>query len=295
MPQPPFLESVVPSIVELQSVDSTNNYARRLVDERLASHGMAVFAHEQTQGRGQMGKKWIAESGSNILLSVLLNPYPLELSQQFHISAAVAVSIHRFFSKFAGTDTRIKWPNDLYWQDRKAGGVLIENVIGAVETNLISDKKKEFTTNSRESGVSSQSPMDSNSPTGFENNSQTSSVWKWAIVGIGININQTVFSPELKNPVSLKQITGKYFEPVELAKQLSMEIINGFDLLVKEGFEPVYSSYIQHLYKKGELVKLKKDNVIFEARIKSVSPIGKLVVENAFEEEFDFGKIEWVH
>jgi BirA family biotin operon repressor/biotin-[acetyl-CoA-carboxylase] ligase len=52
--------------------------------------------------------------------------------------------------------------------------------------------------------------------------------------------------------------------------------------------------YNQHLYKLNEKVKLKKDNRVFEAIIKNVSPSGKLMTTHAVDEEFDFGTVEWV-
>ncbi len=121
-----------------------------------------------------------------------------------------------------------------------------------------------------------------------------SASWLWAVVGIGININQVSFPKELRNPVSLKQITGKNFDPVTLAKELCSIIDRNFKQLITKGFEDIYTTYLSFLYKKNELVKLKKDNRVFEAVIKSVSPTGELVVQHAIEESFRFGEIEWV-
>ena len=124
MPQPPSPGSAGTPFIELQSVDSTNNYARSLIHEGLAQHGTAIFAYEQVAGKGQHGKVWISEKDANIILSMVLRPQPLLLTQQFMLSACMAVAVHDFFMKYAGEATKIKWPNDLYWQDRKAGGVL---------------------------------------------------------------------------------------------------------------------------------------------------------------------------
>ena len=136
MPLPFAGNPIGKPFIELQSIDSTNKYAMALirgndVPERQgeAQHGTAIFSHEQTAGKGQRGKEWISEKGSNIVLSILLNPYPLALTDQFKLSVCVAVSIHELLSKYAGDETKIKWPNDLYWRDRKAGGVLIENIV----------------------------------------------------------------------------------------------------------------------------------------------------------------------
>jgi len=249
--------------VELQSVDSTNKYAMGLVhnghltegqDE--PQHGMVIFSHEQTAGKGQRGKTWASEKGVNIALSILLNPFQFRVTEQFKLSICIASSVHEFFSGYAGDETKIKWPNDIYWRDRKAGGILIENVIGSGQ-----------------------------SATGN---------WQWAIVGIGININQTAFSPDLPNPVSLKQITGKNFQPVELAKELCSIIEKNYRSLTEEEFETLFNYYQQHLYKKDEIVKLKKDSRVFETAIKGVSSTGQLITYHSFEERFEFGEVEWV-
>jgi BirA family biotin operon repressor/biotin-[acetyl-CoA-carboxylase] ligase len=252
LPQPPAIQTIGASFVELQSVDSTNNYARQLIHAGMAQPGQAVFAHEQVAGKGQRGKIWASQKDENIALSIVLDPFPLAVSQQFHLSLCVAAALHDFFSQYAGDNTRIKWPNDLYWQDRKAGGILIENVIG------------------------------------------TSGTWEWSVIGIGININQTSFSPNLPNPVSLKQITGNEFNLVSLARELCSCLDKIYKQMINSGYESIYTQYLQHLYKLNEMVKLKKGNRVFEARIKSVSTSWKLIVQHAFEEEFDFGEVGWV-
>ncbi|MBC7874431.1 MAG: biotin--[acetyl-CoA-carboxylase] ligase [Ferruginibacter sp.] len=255
----------------MQSVDSTNNYARQQIHAGLAQHGMAIFAHEQLAGKGQRGKEWTTEKGANIILSLVVLPKGLHLGQQFQLSACTAVAMHEFFMKYAGEDTKIKWPNDLYWQDRKAGGLLIENIVGSREPGV----------GSQEAGVGNREPGTGNR--------------EWiSIVGMGININQVSFYPEIKNPVSLKQITGKSFNPLDLAKEFCLVFDKRFTELMERGFENIYSTYLAHLYKKKKEVKLKKDDKIFEVIIEGVSPTGKLITQHGFREEFDFGEVEWV-
>lgn len=118
--------------IVLPVTDSTNNYAMAQVKAGLAVPGTAFLALEQTAGKGQRGKIWLAPPGVNIMMSRVIDPAPLALSEQFALSAAVALGCYDFFKKYAGAeDCRIKWPNDLYWQDRKAGGILIENLLSA--------------------------------------------------------------------------------------------------------------------------------------------------------------------
>ncbi|HEU5168401.1 MAG TPA: biotin--[acetyl-CoA-carboxylase] ligase [Chitinophagaceae bacterium] len=263
MPLPFAGNPIGKPFIELRSIDSTNKYAMALVHVDIlpdgqceAQHGMAIFSHEQTAGKGQRGKNWASEKGSNIALSILLNPYPLSIQSQFKLSVCIAISTFELFSKYAGDETRIKWPNDLYWCDRKAGGILIENVI-----------------------QSSQSTVGS---------------WEWAVVGIGININQSFFDPDLANPVSLKQITGKNYEPVGLAKELCSIIEKNYQILIAGNFEILFNQYQTHLYKKDEKVKLKKGNRVFETTIKRVSEAGQLITQHSIEERFEFGEVEWI-
>ena len=115
-------------LIILSSIDSTNIYAMQDINDGLATHGKAYFTFEQTAGKGQRGNKWYSEPGQNILLSIVLMPNDLSSSDIFLGSGAIAAGCYDFFSTIAGEETRIKWPNDLYWGDRKAGGILIENI-----------------------------------------------------------------------------------------------------------------------------------------------------------------------
>ena len=233
----------------LDTVDSTNNYAMATVHAGMAIHGAVWFAKEQTAGKGQRGKHWISEKGKNIALSLVLEPERLSIKSQFQLSAVVSITCFEFFSKYAGEETTIKWPNDLFWRDRKAGGILIENVLQG-------------------------------------------KTWRWAVVGIGININQTKFEKAITNPVSLKQITGKNFKIIELAKELKGLLMKNLREL--KPVDKIFNQYNEHLYKINKTVKLKKDGVIFDTVIKEISAAGRLITVDAIEREFDFGEVEWV-
>lgn len=243
----------------LDSVDSTNNYAMAQAHAALAMHGDAVFAYHQTGGKGQRGKNWLTGNGENIAVSITIEPKQLQVAEQFRLSVAVALGCYDFFAEYTRGETFIKWPNDLYWRDRKAGGVLIENVIGKNKTG-----------------------------------SNSESAWKYAVVGIGININQTAFDPVLKNVVSLKQITGRSFDVAELAKQLHLKVLNRFDLLATTPFNVIMKEYNAVLFKKDCAVKLRKGNIEFDTVIKSVTDTGQLYTVDRVDNFFDFGEVEWV-
>lgn len=236
----------------LGEVDSSNNYAMRQIQAQLADHGTAFFATHQTQGKGQWGKKWNAQSGENIILSCVLKPDFINIDNQFVLIASIALACQDFFKSYAGDTTKIKWPNDIYWGDRKAGGILLESILQGPE-------------------------------------------WKYTVAGIGININQTFFSADLPNPVSLKQITGKTFNPVELAKELCVHIQNRWDLLVKPDMHSIFKTYNENLYKNGEVVHLRKNTTVFSAVIKGVNDRGELVVDSSeITSPITFGSVEWL-
>ncbi len=236
----------------LDSVDSTNKYAMAIIRDGLAAHGNAVFTYTQTQGRGRMGKLWQAETGKNILLSIILSIKNLTIYQQFTLSVAVALACFDMFKKYADDETKIKWPNDIFWNGRKAAGILIENVVKG-------------------------------------NN------WQWAVIGIGMNINQTNFNSDAAfKPVSLKQITGKEYDVVELARELHKAVMEKCEALQNNEFETMLAAYNQHLFCLDEKVKLKKENAVFETRIKGVSAQGQLITEDVLERKFGFDEVEWL-
>lgn len=236
---------------ELCEVDSTNNYAMRQVQAQMAVHGFAWFAAYQNAGKGQRGKAWNAVRGENITLSVVTEPTFLSVDNQFLLNATVALACFDFFSKYALAETSIKWPNDIYWKDRKAGGILIENIIQGKE-------------------------------------------WKFAIVGTGININQTFFPEHLPNPVSLKQITGKTFDVINLVKELCNHLETRWKQLRNRKHDQLLQEYEQHLYKLQKKAIFKKDNEIIHAVITGVKENGELLVDTGEQTAFTHGSIEWL-
>jgi BirA family biotin operon repressor/biotin-[acetyl-CoA-carboxylase] ligase len=116
-------------IIELDTIDSTNNYAMRLIDADTAQPGMTIVTREQTQGKGQRGRKWVDVPGQSLLMSLITVP-PYSLSDQFVFNAAVTTAIVDVLQKLSENwDISIKWPNDIIVNDKKAGGILIENIL----------------------------------------------------------------------------------------------------------------------------------------------------------------------
>ena len=239
------------SFVILKQVDSTNNYAMGKVHEGMAKHGDAYFTTSQTMGKGQRGKVWDTSEGVNIALSLVLDVQLLNASQQFQLLVAVALGCYDFFARYAGQETSIKWPNDIYWRDRKAVGVLIENVFQGTD-------------------------------------------WKFAVAGVGVNINQTHFDPSLTNPVSLKQITGKTYDLIALAEELQKNVLSRFAAIQKGPFGNSLAEYNACLFGLNKKMHLKKGSIHFDTTIKGVTAFGQLITTDSQERQFNFGDVEWV-
>lgn len=108
-----------------ESVDSTNNYLLNLIcnsQDQLPK--TAVLAEMQTAGKGRLGRTWVSPPG-NIYLS-LYWPFTCGLEQLYGLSLVAGIAIGRVLRANGLQDVYLKWPNDIFWQDRKMGGILIE-------------------------------------------------------------------------------------------------------------------------------------------------------------------------
>jgi BirA family transcriptional regulator, biotin operon repressor / biotin---[acetyl-CoA-carboxylase] ligase len=235
----------------LDSVESTNNYAMQQVHAGLAKHGQAWYAHEQWGGKGQRGNLWKTSVGENVILSIVIQPSPIFNVKPFLLSALVACVCRDCFGELAGEETKIKWPNDIYWRDRKAGGILIENIF----------KGKD---------------------------------WQWAIMGIGINVNQMVFDENVGNATSLKVITEKEYDPVLLAQKIQQILLEKLEQINAIDIDVYLDNLNSYLYKKNETVHLKKDNAVFATKIIGVNEYGQLLTTDVMERIFEVGEVEWV-
>lgn len=115
------------SLVELAEVDSTNAYLFTLYrDNQVTSDFMTVSADYQLKGKGQRSSQgWESKRGKNLLFSFLVNPQFIVIKDQFIISQMIALAVKEELDTFAD-GFKIKWPNDIYWQNKKIAGILIE-------------------------------------------------------------------------------------------------------------------------------------------------------------------------
>ena len=208
-------------LIELSTIDSTNIYAMAQIKAGLAKSGSCYTADFQTNGKGQHGRVWESSKGQNLLCSYILELNTLDAlknwtpADQIGFSAAIALGARAFFAAFAGSETKIKKPNDIYFSDRKAGGILIENIVRGQE-------------------------------------------WTWAVIGIGMNINQTEFSPEAlnsvsSNPISLQEITNQSWDIKKMQQHLSEALNDAIHDWLQFGEEATLKTLEQHIIELDQL------------------------------------------
>lgn len=201
--------------------------------------GTLISAYSQTAGRGQKGNTWEADPGKNVTMSLLIKKPRVALKEQFAISEAVSLAIVDALEKYV-EGIKIKWPNDIYYNDGKIGGILIEH---SLDGDAID----------------------------------------YTIAGVGVNINQQVFTTGAPNPVSLKNITGKDYDMNIINEEFATTLeqcskIDGSPSHLKT----LHKQYLKRLYrfdgKPHHFVSPQGDK--FEAIIHDVAPDGTLTLRH---------------
>src|ERR1035437_4155511 len=233
----------------IQETASTNELLWKMLRENTLAEGVVVRTDFQTSGKGQIGNLWESESGKNLLFSMALFPQKIRPDQQFLISQLVSVSIKKALDEYVD-DVTVKWPNDIYWKDKKLAGILIENSLQGRQI-------------------------------------------KFAVVGIGLNVNQTEFVSNAPNPISLRQIAGKRIARNSLLKKICQNIMDVYHHL---DVEKLQMEYADMLFRKDGFHTFKADGELFQARIFAVHPDGMLELETIEGEyrSFYFKEVSFV-
>ena len=223
-----------PSIQHIVETDSTNQWLREHATEQDA----VVWADYQTAGRGCGTNRWESEHGRNLLFSVLTHPQAIAASRQFLLSMAISLAICDALARYI-EEVSIKWPNDIYWRDRKLCGILIEHRLSGADV--------------RES-----------------------------IIGVGLNVNQTVFRSDAPNPVSLAQVLGRETD----RRTLLSEILDAFAqrlTSLTQGVEACWNMHVEYeasLYRRNGWYLYQDAAGTFEAAIEHVEDSGMLVLRD---------------
>ena len=111
------------------ALESTNLYALNILSKSNPTEGTAISTYNQLNGRGQIGSKWESQPNKNISISIILYPTFLKAKNGFLLNQAISVSVWEFICSHITVGAKIKWPNDIYINDLKIAGLLIQNSI----------------------------------------------------------------------------------------------------------------------------------------------------------------------
>jgi BirA family transcriptional regulator, biotin operon repressor / biotin---[acetyl-CoA-carboxylase] ligase len=135
----------------VEQTQSTNTLLWEMLRKERLAEGFVVYTDFQTAGKGQIGNSWESEAGENLLFSIVLYPQRIPMDQLFLISQLVSLGIKKALDKYVDGIT-VKWPNDIYWNDKKMVGILIENSLRANNVRTVvgiglNVNQKEFVSN----------------------------------------------------------------------------------------------------------------------------------------------------
>ncbi len=242
-----------PEILFYPELASTNTELKSLIALKCLAEYSVVITAEQTKGKGQAGNSWESEKNANLTFSLLLRPSFLEPHLQFYISKIVSLAIVDTLQYYTDEKVSIKWPNDIYINDNKVAGILIENSILGAQLD-------------------------------------------YSIIGIGLNVNQDKFISDAPNPISLKNLSGVYYDLELILEQLIENIQLRYDQLQIHNTDLINKSYLESLYRKKGFYSFKDEQGIFNARIDNVNEFGfiTLVDINNQKREYAFKEVSFV-
>ncbi|MFO8130012.1 MAG: biotin--[acetyl-CoA-carboxylase] ligase [Bacteroidales bacterium] len=232
------LKPIGSQVIHLDTTDSTNMYASRLLGSGQARHGTVVRTAYQEKGRGQDQSTWFSDPGKNLLFSVVLSIETFQAEKQFMINKIISLGITDYLTGLSmdpGSHVSIKWPNDVYIGNKKAGGILIQNQI-------------------KGQTVSS------------------------SIIGIGLNINQDTFPDSLPNPVSIKQITGRSHDLEKSFTSLLDHLNGRMNQFLRGKEERIHRGYLRRLFQVNQRKKYKVPGRLIQGTITGVDEFGRLII-----------------
>jgi len=119
--------------LHIDSTPSTNDFLAEMLKTENLQTGFVVACNFQTGGKGQAGNKWEAERGKNLIFSILFRPKNLTVNKNFILAQATSLAIKSVLDEYLTNNScekfKIKWSNDIYWQQKKICGILIENTL----------------------------------------------------------------------------------------------------------------------------------------------------------------------
>lgn len=228
-------------IVEIhEQLSSTNDRAARLAKDG-AVHGVTVVALEQTEGRGQHGRRWHSPPGAGLYVSFVIRP---TLSPRLApaITILSGVAVRDALQSAVDTKLEVKWPNDVLVAEgehrhKKVAGILVEATSDSFKIDH-------------------------------------------AIIGIGVNLDQTALPEELKETaVSLEELGAVERSPETVLGKIAGALERRLDQAVVDGLAPIARDFTRHAFKLKQQVVVKADGDTIEGTLAGIAEDGALLVE----------------
>lgn len=122
------IQTIGSNIIRLNHTSSTNNYSADLLNQTNVPNGTVVVTESQEKGKGQRGSSWESEPHKNLTFSIIIKKdFPVD--RRFQLSMMTALSIYELMDQYNFDLLKVKWPNDVYSNNKKVSGILIENTI----------------------------------------------------------------------------------------------------------------------------------------------------------------------
>lgn len=240
----------------LPEIDSTNNFARTLLDSvEKPENGTVIITHKQTKGIGQMGSLWESEPGKNITCSIILYPNFLTLETIFDLTKCISMAVIATLENYIDFERlKIKWPNDVLFENRKISGILIQNqwIGNQLESSIIG-------------------------------------------IGININ-QTSFSSAGNFAPISLKNITGKEHNLDQILEELIKKLSFFYEHLEETTKSYLSFLYSNSLFRNNEWASYCNNGTIFEGKIIQIHSDGhiSLKLKDGEIKSFGYKEIEFV-
>jgi len=116
--------------IYLKETHSTNQHATNLLSISNPNHNFCIYTYNQTDGKGQIGRKWYTSKNENLAATYVINNLNLKVRDHFYLNMAISLALCQFTSNvFPDKLCTIKWPNDIYINQKKIAGILIQNQV----------------------------------------------------------------------------------------------------------------------------------------------------------------------
>jgi biotin-(acetyl-CoA carboxylase) ligase len=310
------------TIFELDRVDSTNAYANKVLAKGELDEGTVIWAHEQFAGRGQQNHQWISEAGKNLTFTVVLKPIFLAPDQQFLLNKAISLGALDFIRASMNQRALLKSKpapnrmNPIVDSLNSLGRGTIPDVnrsdtaendsipgthnVSSASGNLHHEHNNPFSAADKLPETTIKWPNDiylGNQKIGgilIEHKIMGTSI-EHTLAGIGLNINQTQFSSEIPNPVSLIHLLRNEIALREALQAVCRYLDLRYLTLSQNNTEKLDHDYHNSLLGFNQWRNFTIDGALLEGKICGVDDLGRLLVETRNGEvlRFNHGEIEW--